>query len=216
MEKYAYENVKPFYIIQLIILTGVFIWSAIKPANGWMWFYETSFALLGTIVLIWTYRRFPLTPITYFFLWIAFMIMAVGGHYTYQGVPLFNYIKDAWHLSRNHFDRVGHAFQGVVTFLFIREVFFRKNVVKKQWVSLIALGLAFALSASYELIEFVPVYLIKGDVENFLGLQGDRWDSLWDMFWALTGALLILIFFRKTHNRQIARIEKIKTTKNPA
>jgi putative membrane protein len=144
------------------------------------------------------------------------MIMAVGGHYTYQGVPLFNYIKDAWHLSRNHFDRVGHAFQGVVTFLFIREVFFRKNVVKKQWVSLIALGLAFALSASYELIEFVPVYLIKGDVENFLGLQGDRWDSLWDMFWALTGALLILIFFRKTHNRQIARIEKIKPTKNPA
>ncbi|MFC4076321.1 DUF2238 domain-containing protein [Salinithrix halophila] len=194
------------YIALLILFTGVLIWSAIHPKDRSIWFYEAGPAVLGVALLGILYKRFPLTPISYVFIFIGGLITLTGGHYTYQGVPWFDQFSD-----RNHFDRLGHAVQGIVSAALLREIFIRRHVVKKAFLTTSVIGLCLAFSGGYEILEFLSGTIRKEEaLEEFLGYQGDTWDTQWDMICALAGSILFLLFFHKTQDKQIQQIEKQK------
>lgn len=126
-------------------------------------------------------------------------------------MPLFNVIKTAFHLKRNDYDRFGHVVQGIVPYLMMRELLAKGHVVsfaKRGWLNFIAVAFTLAVSATYELAEFAGAAIAGNAAEDFLGTQGDPWDTQWDMISALIGALLGLAFFRSAHDRMIARSTK--------
>lgn len=187
---------KWFYLFLLVSFACVLIWSAMKPVVWKAWWYEASFAVVMVLVLVFTYRRFPFTPLTYFFIWIGAMIMLIGAHYTYGKMPLFDQLKDAWHLSRNHFDRFGHFFQGAVPFLLLREILVRKNLISHKMLWIVLVSFCFTLSGLYECFEVFYAVYFESDPFDFLGMQGDAWDAQWDMTSALAGALFASLFSR--------------------
>lgn len=186
------------------IVTGVFVWSAIAPKDRFTWFLEVLPAILGAIVLLATRKHFPLTPLLQTLIAIHMIILMVGGHYTYAEVPLFNYLRDVFHLSRNHYDRVGHFAQGFVPAIIAREVLLRRSpLVPGKWLSFIVICICLAISAVYELFEWTVAVLTGESATAFLGTQGDVWDTQKDMAFCAVGAICAVIPLSKWHNRQL-------------
>src|SRR6185436_14562110 len=141
-----------------------------------------------------TYKRFRFTDLLYVLIWIHAIILLVGGHYTYAEVPLFDWIRDTFGLSRNHYDRVGHFAQGFVPAIVAREVLLRKSPLKRgKLLTFIVVSICLAISASYELIEFGVSMATGSAGDAFLGTQGDIWDTQKDMLMALIGASTALL-----------------------
>lgn len=194
------------YLIMLCVFTILLIWSAIKPIGWGIWFFEVSPAVVLVLLLLFSYRRFPLTPLAYTIVFLGTLVMLIGGHYTYAKVPLFHDIQESLHFTRNQFDRLGHFFQGMMTAVLTHEYFLRRSVVqKKGWLPVIVISISLAFSASFELFEFLAGLLFATDLHSFLGLQGDVWDAHWDMFWGLTGAILVILL-SAWHRNQIKQI----------
>jgi len=182
-------------------------WSAVRPHDYFTWLLEVLPALLGFGVLQATYRRFRFSNFTYFLITIHALILCVGGHYTYAQVPLFNWIRDEFHLSRNCYDRVGHFAQGFVPVLITRELLLRTSPLRRgKWLFALSLCVALAISASYELFEWAVAEATGSAADAFLGSQGDVWDTQWDMFTALVGALCALCFVARVQDRSITRV----------
>ena len=156
-------------------------------------------------------RRFQFTSFVYLLITLHACILFVGGHYTYAEVPLFNWIRDHFHLARNDYDRVGHFAQGFVPALVAREVLLRQKIVlKRGWLFFIVLSICLAVSAAYELLEWRVAVGTGSAADAFLGTQGDPWDTQEDMATAAVGALTALIFFSRWHDRLISRMETKK------
>jgi putative membrane protein len=168
---------------------------------------EVAPVLVGIPLLITTYRRFPFTPLAYILVWLHAIILMVGGHYTYAEVPLFNWIRDAFGLARNHYDRVGHLAQGFVPAILAREVLLRTSPLRQgKWLVFLVCCVCLAISALYELIEWWAALLTSPETGTaFLGTQGDVWDTQWDTFLALLGSVLAQISLTRTHDAQLAR-----------
>ena len=162
----------------LISFLALLVWSVIKPHDLFTWVLETAPAMLALVILVATYRRFRLSNLAYVLIWIHAIILLVGGHYTYAEVPLFNWIRDGFHLSRNHYDRVGHFAQGFVPAIIAREVLLRKSPLEPgKLLTFIVISICLAISAAYELIEFGVSMATGGAGDAFLGTQGDVWDT---------------------------------------
>ncbi len=188
----------------ILIFFTVLIWSAILPEDYFTWFLEVLPALIGFVVLSLTYNNFKLTRLTYVLILVHCIILMVGGHYTYAKVPLFDWIRDYFDLSRNNYDKVGHFVQGFIPAIIAREIFIRKNVINSRaWLNFLIVCFCLALSAFYELIEWWVAELSGESAESFLGTQGYIWDTQSDMALALSGAILALIFLTKMHDRQL-------------
>ena len=188
-----------------IIVLAVFIWSSIHPHDYFTWLLEVFPAIIGAAVLALTYRRFPLTPLVYTLIALHMIILIVGGHYTYAEVPLGNWIRDQFGLSRNHYDRVGHFAQGFVPAMIAREVLLRLNVLKRgRWLFVVVVSVCLAISALYELLEWIVSALTGSAGDAFLGTQGDVFDTQKDMALALVGAVTALITLSKLHDKQLA------------
>lgn len=191
----------------LIIYFSVLAWSVINPKGYGIWFLEVSPALIGLVILVVTYRKFPLTPLLYTLILIHCIILMVGGHYTYAEVPLFDYIKPWFGFERNNFDRLGHFAQGFVPAIIAREVIIRRHLVPSAvWRNIFTVSVCLAFSAFYELIEWAVALLSGSGADEFLATQGDVWDTQADMALALLGALLALLLLSRLHDRQIAAI----------
>jgi putative membrane protein len=164
--------------------------------------------IIGIPILVGTYRRFPLTPLSYVLIWIHACILLIGGHYTYAEVPLFNWIRDAFHLSRNHYDRVGHLAQGFIPAILAREILLRTSPLRPgKWLFFLVCCVALALSAFYELTEWWAALLTSPETGTaFLGTQGDLWDTQWDMTLALAGAILSQLAVGRLHDEQLSRL----------
>jgi putative membrane protein len=202
MEITCLKSIKPLHLLLLIILSLVFIWSAFRPDQLSTWFLEVTPVVIGTIIVVFTYNKFRLTTPVYLFLFLGSVLVLIGGHYTYGKVPLFSWLKDSLHLGRNYYDRFGHFINGSVWALTIRELLLRTSPLRRgKLLITIVLGLALGVSALYELVEWLVAMLLGGGAEAFLGLQGDVWDTHWDMFLALSGAIICLLSFSSTHNR---------------
>ena len=182
--------------------------SGIDPvADRLTWTLETLPVMIGILLLVLTWRSFPLTPLLYRLLAIHAVILMIGGYYTYAEVPLFNWLRDSLELSRNHYDRVGHFVQGFVPAILAREVLIRRSpLTGGGWLFLVVTSICLAFSAFYELIEWWTALLNEEAAASFLGTQGDHWDTQWDMFLALTGAILSQLLLSRRHDRQLAAL----------
>ena len=200
------NNPGKIHIILLILATIVFILSAIKPKSYLIWIFEASPVFIGILILIFTYKKFRFTNFVYILSLIPIIIMLIGAHYTYGDVPFFNWVKEVYGLSRNHYDRIGHFVQGFIPAFIVREILIRKLKLKKGIIlGILVICICLSFSAFYELIEW-GVSSLSG--ESFLGLQGDKWDAHWDMLWALTGAIITVSMFHKVHDKYISELEK--------
>jgi putative membrane protein len=196
----------PLALLALVLLA--LIWSGIGPTDRLTWFMETVPVMIGIAILLPTWKRFPLTPLTYYLLAFHAVILVIGGHYTYAEVPWFNDLKDHYDLSRNYFDRLGHFVQGFVPAILAREILIRNTCLKNgPWLFLYVTSFCLAFSAFYEMLEWWAAIFTETGAEAFLGTQGDEWDTQWDMFLALIGAMLGQIMLGPYHNRQIAALE---------
>ena len=165
-------------LLWLVTFFSVLVWSGINPKDHFTWLLEVAPALIALPVLIFTRKRFPLTPLLYFLILIHCVILMVGGHYTYAEVPLFDWVAEISGSDRNNYDKVGHFAQGFIPTLIAREIFIRNEVVKAgAWCNFICVCFALALSAFYELIEWWVALLTGEDAEAFLGTQGYIWDT---------------------------------------
>ncbi len=193
--------------IMLVIFFGTFIWSIINPKEGFTCFLEILPAIIGVLILTLTFNRFRFTNFTYFLILIHCIILFIGGHYTYAEVPLFDYFREAFHQSRNNYDKVGHFAQGLIPAMIIRELFIRKNVINnKSFFNFIIVSICLAISAAYEWIEW-GVSIATGDGgDAFLGTQGYVWDTQSDMLFATIGAITGLILFFGIQDRQLKMI----------
>jgi putative membrane protein len=200
-----------FFAILLAIFGVVFVWSAYRPYDVFTWFLEVFPAIIALPILWFTYRKFPLTPLLYALILIHAVILMVGGHYTYAEVPLFNWLRDTFHLDRNYYDRVGHVVQGFVPAIIAREILLRRSPLRPgKWLFFIVCCICLSVSAVYEFIEWWVAVASGMAAEAFLGTQGDVWDTQWDMFLALFGAISAQILLTKLHNKQLAQLERVR------
>jgi putative membrane protein len=200
-------SAKRYHVALLAVFALVFVWSAIGPHDYFTWFLEVVPAIVALIALLATYRRFQFTPLVYTFILLHSILLMVGGHYTYAEVPLGNWVRDALHLGRNHYDRLGHFAQGFVPALVVREVFIRRKVVKRGWLYFIVFSVCMMVTAVYELFEFAVAKATGTAADAFLGSQGDVWDTQWDMTMCFIGCNVALLLFAWWQDRQIAKFE---------
>jgi putative membrane protein len=182
--------------------------SGIRPDDRLTWFLEVAPIFLGAPILIATYRRFPLTPLLYRLLFLHALILMAGGHYTYAKVPLGFWVQDLLGLARNHYDRLGHFAQGFVPAILAREVLLRRTPLRRGgWLFFLVTCICLAISATYEFVEWWSAVLGGSAADAFLGTQGDVWDTQWDMFLALVGALTAQLTLSRVHDRQPALLQ---------
>jgi putative membrane protein len=190
----------------LLVFTVTLLWSIINPKEGFTCFLEIIPAIIGVLILALTFKRFRFTNFTYTLILVHCIILFIGGHYTYAEVPLFDYIKEVFHQSRNNYDKVGHFAQGFVPAMIIRELFIRKKVIANQsFFNFIIVSVCLAISAAYEWIEW-GVSIATGDGgDAFLGTQGYVWDTQSDMLFATIGAIVSLLSFSKVQDNQLIK-----------
>lgn len=189
----------------LVIIAGVFIWSAIAPYERGTWWLEVVPVLIALPLLTATYQKFRLTDLLYTLIALHAIILMVGGHYTYARVPFFDFEA----MARNNYDKLGHFAQGFVPAIAIRELLLRTSPLKAgKWMAAIIVFSCLGLSALYELIEFAAAIILQSDADEFLGSQGDIWDTQKDMLWALIGAGTALVFLSKIHDRFLSRLAR--------
>lgn len=202
------SQLSPRYLLAasaLIVLA--LIVSFINPHDRLIWLMEVMPVLIALPLLAFTYPRFPLTPLLYSLIFLHALILIVGGTYTYAHVPVGFWVQDVFGLARNPYDKLGHLWQGLVPALVAKEIFVRRHFVSgKKMVAFLAICVAMAISAWYELIEWWAAVLMGQGADEFLGTQGDQWDTQSDMCMAFIGAMIAVILLARWHDRQIARM----------
>jgi len=193
-------------LILLLLAAVALAVSGLGPYDRVTWVLEVAPILIGAPILIATYRRFPLTPLLYRLLFLHALILMLGGHYTYARVPLGFWVSDLLGWTRNHYDRLGHFAQGFVPAILAREVLLRRSPLGPGgWLFFLVTCVCLAFSATYELAEWWSAVIGGSAAEAFLGTQGDVWDTQWDMFLALVGAVTAQLLLGRVHDRQLAR-----------
>lgn len=189
-------------MLSLLILSGI------HPYDRTTWVLEI-FPVLIVLPLLWlTCRRFPLTKLLYILILVHSLVLMLGGAYTYARVPLGAYLADVLHLSRNPYDKIGHFFQGFVPALAAREILLRGQFVRGgKILFFVIICVVMAISAMYELVEWVSALILGQGAEEFLGTQGDPWDTQSDMFCALIGGCAALVVFSRVHDRQLQSMQ---------
>lgn len=198
------------HLTLLAIVLIVFTWSVIKPSSYLDWLAEVSPGVVAIIVVVCIYHKFRFTTFSYIIIALLSILTFIGGHYTYSEVPLFNWLKEEFHLQRNHYDRFGHFLKGLMAIV-VREILLHKTpLTKGAWLSGITISIMLAIAAFYEIIEWLSTKISKGGKvsKDFLGMQGDKWDAQWDMLLALIGTILALLLFTKLHDKLIRKQSK--------
>ena len=190
--------------VLLILVGAVLLWSAIAPNDRMTWLMEVIWVLAAIPLLVATRGRFPLTRLLYWLLAIHAVILIYGGQYTYAETPLGDWARDAFGLTRNNYDRLGHFAQGFVPAILARELLLRLTPLRPGgWLFYLVCAACLSFSAFFEFIEWWAALIMGGDADAYLATQGDVWDTQWDMFLALCGALLAQIVLTRRHNRQL-------------
>lgn len=207
----------PRPVLPLLILTA--IWLAALAASGWQpddrvtWWMEVAPVLIALPLLWATANRFPLTPLALGLIGFHGLVLMLGGAYTYARVPLGFAVQDWLDLSRNPYDRFGHFMQGFVPAIVLRELLVRWGGLHPgKLLTALVLACCLAVSATYELIEFAAAMWLGQGADEFLGTQGDVWDTQWDMLMCLIGAFTALALLPRLHDRQIAQLGSNRTT----
>lgn len=177
---------------------------AISPHDRADWALENLFPVGQLTAVIITYRYFKFTRLSYYLIFFYLFVQSWGGHFTYAEAAPFNWVRDYFHLGRNHYDRVAHFMLGFLLGIPIREILMQFIQTSRRWMNFLTAAIVLAIGAFYEFIEWwVSVLATPGLGDKFLGTQGDIWDTQWDMFLALVGAICALTLFQRIHDRQL-------------
>jgi putative membrane protein len=190
----------------LAVVLVALVFSGIGPKDRGTWVLET-FPVFVVAPLLWlTWDRFRLTPLAYRLIALHALILVLGGHYTYAETPLGFWLQDLFGLARNPYDRIGHLAQGFIPAIVVREILVRRSPLQPgKWLFFLVCCVCLAISAFYEFLEWWSALALGEDADAFLATQGDPWDTQWDMFLALLGAIASQLLFSRLHDRQIAR-----------
>ena len=194
--------------IALLAITAIaLVASGIGPKDRGTWVLET-FPVFVVAPLLWlTWDRFRLTPLAYRLIFLHALILMLGGHYTYAETPLGFWLQDLFGFARNPYDRIGHIAQGFVPAIVAREILLRRSpLVAGKWTFFLVCCVCLAISAFYEFLEWWAALALGEDASAFLATQGDPWDTQWDMFLALLGAIASQLLLSRFHDRQLARL----------
>ncbi len=188
-----------------LALAALLALSAVRPYEIGTWLMEVL-PVFVVLPLLWlTQRRFPLTRLLYVLIFVHACVLILGGHYTYARVPLGEWMREAFGFERNHYDRIGHLMQGFVPAMAARELLLRHTPLQRGgWLFTIVTAVALAISAIYELIEWGAAVALGSGADEFLGTQGDPWDTQTDMAMAWIGAMLAQALLSRRHDRQLA------------
>jgi putative membrane protein len=190
------------YSAALVALLALSAWQAHDLPT---WALEVVPVAIVLVILWATYTRFPLTPLLLGLIFIHATILMLGGHYTYARVPLGFWIQEAFGLARNPYDGIGHFAQGFVPAVAARELLLRHTRLERDgWLFVIVTAVCLAISALYELIEWGVAVALGQGADEFLGTQGDPWDTQKDMALAGIGAVIALWTLARRHDRQLA------------
>jgi putative membrane protein len=209
------------------LLLAVLAWSAVRPHDYFTWFLEVAPIFIGVPIMLATARRFPLSTLLLVLLWFHAVILIFGGHYTYARVPLGDWAMHWFGWTRNNYDKLGHLAQGFVPAILTREILLRTSPLggraeerapeeparrsgstlerPSRWLGFLCVSVCLAFSAFYELIEWRVAVASGSGADDFLGTQGDVWDTQSDMACALIGAVVALVTLSRWHDRSLAR-----------
>jgi putative membrane protein len=188
---------------------AVLVWSGIAPKDRGTWFLEVAPVRVALPLVLFTWRRFPLTTLVLVVITLHGIVLMVGGKYTYAEMPLFNWLRDEFQLSRNHYDRVGHFMQGFAPALVARELLLRTSPLRPgKWLFTVIVLACLGVSALYELIEWGAAVALGEGADAFLATQGDVWDTQKDMALAGIGAVVALLGFSRCHDRALAAMQR--------
>ncbi len=206
------KNYEPTLLLAVaVVFLGL---SGISPKDSFTWVLEVFPVIIALPILVLTHHRFPLTNLLYRLLFLHALILMVGGHYTYAEVPAGYWVQDIFGLERNNYDRLGHFAQGFVPAILVREILIRCSpLIGSKWLPFLVVSVCLSFSAFYEFLEWWSALLLGQSAAAFLGTQGDIWDTQWDMFLALTGAIAALISLSKFHDQNLAGLVS-KTDRN--
>ncbi len=197
---------KKYYTLITLFLIGLII-SGIQPHDNFTWFLEIFPSIIGLVILVFTFKKFQFTYLTYVLILVHCYILFIGGHYTYAEVPLFDWIKEVLHQSRNNYDKVGHFAQGFIPAIIVRELLIRKQVVKLGgWLLFLTICTCVSISVFYEFLEWFVAIQSGESADSFLGTQGYVWDTQSDMLYAGIGATCAIIFLGKIQNKEIEKM----------
>lgn len=192
-----------------LALLGLLVLSGWQPYDRATWLMEVAPVLIALPILARSHQRFPLTSLLYVCIFLHALVLMLGGAYTYARVPLGFTLQDLLHLGRNPYDKIGHFFQGFVPALAAREILLRGEHVRgRKMLAFLSVCVVLAISATYELIEWGAALALGQGADEFLGTQGDPWDTQSDMFFALIGAVTALALFSRLHDRQLEGLKQ--------
>lgn len=181
--------------------------SAIAPFDRTTWWLEVLPVLIVWPLVLATHRRFPLTKLLVALIFVHAAILMLGGHYSYARVPLGDWLRDWFSLGRNPYDGIGHLAQGFIPAIAARELLLRKTPLRPGgWLFTIVTAACLAISALYELIEWAAAVGLGQGADEFLGAQGDPWDTQKDMALAWVGAMLAQWLLARHHDRALAAL----------
>lgn len=188
------------------VLLSQLLLGAKPSADRFTWAMENFPVWFGLILIPLTDRKFPLSRLCLFLLALHALILALGGHYTYAKVPLGEWAKSWFGWQRNHYDRVGHIAQGFIPAILVRELLIRSaRLPRSKWLPVLVVACCLAFSACYELLEWGAALATGEAATEFLGTQGDVWDTQWDMFLALCGSIGSLLLLSRWHDTSMLR-----------
>lgn len=198
----------------LVLLAPVVAWSWIGPHDRFTWWLESAPAVVGVPLILAFQRKFPLSSLLLVLLWLHCVLLVVGGHYTYALVPLGEWAKGWFGWTRNNYDKLGHFTQGFVPAILARELLRRTSPLQgSKWLGFLVVCVCLAFSAFYELIEWFTAVTSGEAANDFLGTQGDPWDTQTDMLWALIGATVAVTCFSRLHDLSLAKLgDKLPTS----
>lgn len=192
---------------RLLLVAGVVLalaWSLWIARDRFTWFAEVVWVLAALPLIGWRWRRFPLTRLLCWLLALHALVLIHGGAYTYSQTPLGFWLRDTFGFERNPWDRVGHFMQGFVPAILARELLLRLTPLRRGgWLTYLVLAACLSFSAFFELIEWWAALAYGAEADAFLATQGDPWDTQWDMFLCLCGAIAALLLLRRLHDRQL-------------
>ncbi|MGW0192730.1 DUF2238 domain-containing protein [Nonomuraea sp. NPDC003201] len=195
-------------VLAAVVLLALVV-SGLRPYDRLTWLLETFWVIGGLPLLVVLWRRFPLTTLLCCLLAVHALVLIVGGHYTYARVPFGHWLQDVLALSRNPYDRVGHLVQGFVPAILVREVLARTSPLRgSAWLAPLTVCVCLAFSAFFEMLEWWSALAAGSAADAFLAVQGDQWDTQWDMACALIGAVTSLLLLSRLHDRQLARLRR--------
>src|SRR5690606_24181819 len=198
-----------FYAVLGLPVLLALVLSGIDPYDRVTWLLEVSPVLIGVLILLLSHGHFPLTRLLYVLIAFHALVLILGGAYTYARVPLGFWVQELFELQRNPYDKLGHFMQGLVPMLIAREILLRYRYLSRgPMLGFLSICVALAFSAFYELIEWWVALIAGAGAEEFLGTQGDPWDTQSDMFMALIGASVVLLGLDRLQDRQIAALEQ--------